>query len=268
MGNCGCSQNFSDTRLFENEKGQTTKCCQSRQRKKQHLGAKRLHLLHRCGTNWNQSSCFFWVGHAKKKLADQKAQLGWVFPASWWSWIQSRSVFLNQNNIPLMEAAETKALVPVALKISEAILDVDIEVENWILNLLRQSYLIDKILTDTASHFRLTGSAAAQFQAAIMNYNLLSSELRMAFGGEQFFNFTIKQHGLAHVALDCTEMHPRCAWHIHQRSLPENLSQKNHCHRCNICLVSSGALESLGKDFWLCRAYLWKILFFALFLLP
>eukprot|EP00971_Amphidinium_carterae_P336025 6472158-Amphidinium_carterae.1 len=77
------------------------------------------------------------------------------------------------------------------------------------LALLQQSLLIDMILEETRDDFILTGEAAIAFRSAIHSYNLLSTELRLAFGEEPLFHYTIKQHCLSHIAEDSTELHPR-----------------------------------------------------------
>ena len=107
------------------------------------------------------------------------------------------------------KAAETKGLVPVILKIAELWLDPADARENYMLNLLRQSLLIDTILQERSEDFRLQGVVAETFQSAVLNYNLLTTELRLAFGGRQLFNYTIKQHALSHIALDALELSPR-----------------------------------------------------------
>ena len=112
----------------------------------------------------------------------------------------------------LSQAAECKDLVPVALKISEELLDPTIQQEAWIIDLLKQAVLIDRLVHEEAERFRYTGEVAETFRTAVANYNLLSAELRMSFGGVQLFNYTIKQHGLSHIALDCTELSPRLIW--------------------------------------------------------
>ena len=96
-----------------------------------------------------------------------------------------------------------------ALKISQELLSPENQQEHWIINLLMQSVLIDKILHDRAEDYVLSGDVAEALRNAIMNYNLLSTELRMSFGGDQLWNYTIKQHCLSHIALDCTELSPR-----------------------------------------------------------
>ena len=97
------------------------------------------------------------------------------------------------------------------MKLSETLLNTEDRRENYIMNLLKQSLLIDRILEDCADHFRLPAAAAQAFQTAILNYNLLTTELRLAFGGEQLFNFTFKQHALAHIGEDAKELSPRLA---------------------------------------------------------
>ena len=118
-----------------------------------------------------------------------------------WCWLGLTGLFF--------EAAQTKGLVPVALKIAEAFLDPRNRVESWMINLLKQSLLIDTILQSEGEAFRLKGQGARDFEQAILNYNLLSTELRMHFAGKQWFNYTIKQHALAHIAIDAKEISPR-----------------------------------------------------------
>ena len=109
-----------------------------------------------------------------------------------------------------VEAAETKGLVPVALRIAEAYLDTANRVESWIINLLRQSLLIDTILRDSGDEFRLWGhQTGTALEEAVVNYSLLSAELRMHFQGKQWWNYTIKQHALSHIGIDAKELSPR-----------------------------------------------------------
>ena len=108
-----------------------------------------------------------------------------------------------------VEAAETKGLVPVALRIAEAHLDPGNRVESWTINLLRRSLLIDTLLQHSGDEFRLSGQTGTAFEEAIVNYSLLSAELRMHFQGKQWWNYTIKQHALSHIGIDAKELSPR-----------------------------------------------------------
>ena len=95
------------------------------------------------------------------------------------------------------------------MRISQDLLNPEIQTEDWIINLLKQAVLIDRILQEHDEDFILSEGTAAAFREAILNYGMLSSELRLAFGGVQLWNFTFKQHALAHIGLDCTELSPR-----------------------------------------------------------
>ena len=71
----------------------------------------------------------------------------------------------------------------------------------------------------------------------MLNYNLLTTELRLHFAGTPLFHFTMKQHALAHIALDGSEINPRLPFKRHDPDPTERclffglrgLSGK-HCH--------------------------------------
>eukprot|EP00971_Amphidinium_carterae_P332401 6466548-Amphidinium_carterae.1 len=108
------------------------------------------------------------------------------------------------------KAAEIRDLLPTAVMLAENLLDQDDEVEAMITDLLRMSYKVDVILGEHAEEFLLKGKALVAFREAVDSFNMLNTQLRMAFNTKPFFHFTVKNHILAHIALQASEISPRC----------------------------------------------------------
>eukprot|EP00971_Amphidinium_carterae_P348388 6490463-Amphidinium_carterae.1 len=108
-----------------------------------------------------------------------------------------------------LKAAEIKHLVPVAVSMAGHLLSKTDEKEQLITALLTQSCLIDEILGYTKELFVLDADAAESLRDAILQFNILATELRFRFDATMLFHFTVKNHALCHVAEDCTNFHPR-----------------------------------------------------------
>eukprot|EP00971_Amphidinium_carterae_P269560 5347603-Amphidinium_carterae.2 len=123
----------------------------------------------------------------------------------------SKSMFEVQKRFPMLKgkASEVKHFVPVALHMAEKLFTAPTEVETLMTGLLQQSALIDGIIDGSKEQFCLKGPQVAQLREAILQYNLLTSELRLRFGEKLLFNFTIKNHVLQHLAEDSQVLHPR-----------------------------------------------------------
>eukprot|EP00971_Amphidinium_carterae_P200943 3987591-Amphidinium_carterae.1 len=68
---------------------------------------------------------------------------------------------------------------------------------------------IEAILDEERLEFVYKDTALVELVDAIDTYNLLNTQLRMEFAEKPFFHFTIKNHALAHVALQAAVLSPR-----------------------------------------------------------
>eukprot|EP00971_Amphidinium_carterae_P180249 3575012-Amphidinium_carterae.3 len=72
---------------------------------------------------------------------------------------------------------------------------------------------IEAILDEERLVFVYKDTALVELMDAIDTYNMLNTQLRMEFAEKPFFHFTIKNHALAHVALQAAVLSPRfCLW--------------------------------------------------------
>eukprot|EP00971_Amphidinium_carterae_P298110 5923600-Amphidinium_carterae.1 len=120
-------------------------------------------------------------------------------------------MFEVQKRFPMLKgkASEVKHFVPVALRMAVTLFTSPTEVETLMIGLLEQSNCIDAIVDGSREQFALRPPQALQLREAIMQYNLLTSELRFRFGETLLFNYTIKNHVLQHLAEDSQLLHPR-----------------------------------------------------------
>eukprot|EP00971_Amphidinium_carterae_P084197 1666813-Amphidinium_carterae.1 len=124
-----------------------------------------------------------------------------------------------------------KDLVPVMARVARHYLSESQTYDKMVLTALDTSAALDKLVKDTEDRFALDGEELTQMKKLVTRYNRVVTELgKRSHDTVPLWNYTIKNHVLAHVALQSESLHPKLTWCY---------SQESFLHHCRTLIASS-----------------------------